>query len=62
MKWLLFKPIKIFWLIVTQKNKNKSKKRFVGLTEKYLKIEEYLNIMRGGYAREINVQNALEYS
>ena len=26
---------------------NKSKKRFVGLTEKYLKIEEYLNIYDG---------------
>ena len=48
MKWLFFKPIKIFWSIVTQKNKkNKSKKRFVGLTEKYLKIEEYLNIYDG---------------
>ena len=52
MKWLFFKPIKIFRSIVTKKKQknpkktkqNKSKKRIVGLTEKYLKIEEYLNI------------------
>ena len=32
---------------LSHRNKNKSKKRFVGLTEKYLKIEEYLNIYDG---------------
>ena len=48
MKWLFFKPIKIFWSTVTEKKqKNKSKKTFVGLTEKYQKIEEYLNIYDG---------------
>ena len=30
-----------------KQNKNKSKKNFVGLTEKYLKIEKYLNIYDG---------------
>ena len=44
---VFFKPIKIFWSIVTQKNKTKqinkkSNKRFVGVAEKYLKVEEYL--------------------
>ena len=58
-----FKPVKILWSVVTQKKqKNKSKKRFEGSTEKYLKIEEYLNIYVGSYMREINIQNALEYS
>ena len=44
MKGLFFKPIKIFLSIVNAKKqkKNESKKRFVGLTEKYLKLEEYL--------------------
>ena len=45
-----------------KQNKNKSKKRFVGVTEKYLKTEESLNTYDGSYRREINVQNALEYS
>lgn len=44
-----FKPIKIFWSIVTWKKKNeklktKLKERLVELTEKYLKIEENVNI------------------
>ena len=30
-----------------EQNKNKSKKSFVEVTEKYLKIEEYLNIYDG---------------
>ena len=49
MKWLFFKPIKVFWSIVAQKNKtkNKSRKRFVGVTEKYLKTEESLNTYDG---------------
>ena len=39
---------KYFDQLSHKKNKkNKSKKRFVGLTEKYLKIEEYLNIYDG---------------
>ena len=43
-KWLFFKPIKVFWSIVAQKNKtNKSKKMFAGVTEKYLKTDESLN-------------------
>ena len=39
MKCLFFEPIKVFWSIVAQKkqNKTKSKKRFVGVTEKHLK-------------------------
>ena len=45
----------------TKQNKNKSKKGFVGVTEKYLKTGILKHIM-GSYPREINVQNALEYS
>ena len=48
MKWFFFKPVKVFWSIVAQRNKtNKSKKRFVGVAEKYLKTEECLNIYDG---------------
>ena len=44
MKRLFFKPIKIFWSIVTQKNKQKqSKKRFAAVTKKYLKIEYFFD-------------------
>ena len=45
-----------------RKTKQKQKKGFVGATENHLKIEEYLSIYNGSYSREINVQNALEYS
>ena len=49
-------------LLTEKQNKNKSKKKFVGVIKKYLKIEEYLTYMMGSYLKEINVQNALEYS
>ena len=42
-----------------KQNKNKSKKRFARVTEKNLKTEEFLNTYD---PREINIQNALEYS
>ena len=45
-----------------KQNKNKSKKRFIGLNEKYPKREESLNTYLRTYLRETNVQNALEYS
>ena len=45
---IVFKPVKIFWSIVAQKKpKNKSKKRFVEVTGKYLKTEESLNTYDG---------------
>ena len=48
MKWLFFKPIKVFWSIVAQKNKTKTNVRKVaGVTEKYLKTEEFLNTYDG---------------
>ena len=31
----------------TKQNKNKCKKSFAGVTEKYIKIEEYLNMYDG---------------
>ena len=53
---------KYFDQLSTEKqNKNKSKKRFAGVTEKYLKTG-ILKHMMGSYPREINVQNALEHS
>ena len=39
--------MKVFWSIVAKKNKTKSKERFVGVTEKYLKTEESLKTYDG---------------
>ena len=49
MKWLFFKPIKVFLINCrTEKhNKNKGKKRFVGVTEKYLKTKQSWNTYDG---------------
>ena len=38
---------KYFDQLSQRKTKQKSKKRFVGVTEKYLKIQEYLSIYDG---------------
>ena len=39
--------------LIEKQNKIKNKKRFVGVPEKYLKIEEYLNI----YGRKLFERN-----
>ena len=63
MKWLFFQTIKVFWSIVAQKNKTKTKGKVSGVAEKYIKKQRnpYTHMM-GSYPKEINVQNALEYS
>ena len=64
-KWLFFKPIKIFWSIVAQKNKTKAKEKVCRSNWKVSKnrgIFKHISHLMGSYSRDINVQNALEYS
>ena len=64
-KRLFFEPIKIFQSSAKQKNKIKTKnKTYVEFcwTEKYLKIEEYVNIYNRSYSWGIIFQNAQKYT
>ena len=46
-QWLNSRPGNLINCCTEKQNKNKSKKKFVGVTEKYLKTEESLNTYDG---------------
>ena len=46
-QWLNSRPGNLINCRTEKQNKNKSKKKFVGVTEKYLKTEESLNTYDG---------------